>query len=158
MRSKPPIKKPIVWTSEKIQERSMPVTECGCWIWMKSVGGPMGYGMAGRHGRAHRLSWIVHRGPIPEGLNVLHKCDTPSCVNPEHLFLGTHADNMRDSSEKGRQYDRRGEKNPKARITPDQVRMIRECPLSLRKTAAKLGIPFGTVADVRKGRTWSNTL
>jgi hypothetical protein len=64
-----------------------------------------GYGrlaVDGRKTRAHRVAWVVYRGEIPEGLHVLHTCDVPACVNPEHLFLGTHADNMHDRDAKGR--------------------------------------------------------
>jgi hypothetical protein len=79
----------------------------GCWFW---IGGTVrdGYGSIGRGARgagvirAHRLSWLIHYGEIPEGLNVLHKCDNPSCVRPDHLFLGTTADNMEDARNKGR--------------------------------------------------------
>lgn len=79
----------------------------GCWLWNASKDGK-GYGVIGlsvpvrRHGKAHRVSWELHKGAIPAGMAVLHKCDTPACVNPEHLFLGTQADNMRDCSAKGR--------------------------------------------------------
>lgn len=79
-----------------------------CWIWTASKRNK-GYGafvypsLDGDiiQGRAHRFSWEIHFGPIPEGLCVLHKCDIPACVNPEHLFLGTKADNNRDLYEKG---------------------------------------------------------
>jgi hypothetical protein len=77
-----------------------------CWLW---IGGKDkdGYGkfkwVNGKDERAHRFSWLFFRGPIPESLFVLHKCDNTSCVNPDHLFLGTHAMNMGDKKEKGRQ-------------------------------------------------------
>lgn len=77
----------------------------GCWQWKASTTED-GYGRIfgdGRQQRAHRISWEIHKGPIPEGMSVLHRCDNPPCCNPAHLFLGTTADNMADKFAKGRE-------------------------------------------------------
>lgn len=108
-----------------------------CWEW---IGGKarFGYGAFGiKHGEspvpAHRFSWMLTNGPIPDGLWVLHHCDNPPCVNPTHLFLGTREDNMRDMMEKRRHWAHRGfkpitcgEHNGRAKVTSDQVAEIRE--------------------------------
>jgi hypothetical protein len=76
----------------------------GCWLWERAVKGE-GYGHKWYDGKlqsAHRISWQIHRGPIPDGLWVLHRCDVMLCVNPDHLFLGTHQDNVDDKHRKGR--------------------------------------------------------
>lgn len=75
-----------------------------CWHWM-GARNAFGYGRMTHEGRlqvAHRLSWTEANGPIPDGLYALHKCDNPSCINPDHLFLGTYSDNLRDAWAKGR--------------------------------------------------------
>lgn len=80
------------------------VPEAGCWLWMGGAY-PSGYGRmtsGGKNRRAHRGVWELVNGPIPEGLAVCHKCDTPLCVNPDHLFLGSQAANVRDMAAKGR--------------------------------------------------------
>lgn len=91
-------------TKERFLER-VSKTE-SCWIW---VGGRAsnGYGMTrflGKQMGAHRASWLAFRGAIPPKISVLHRCDNPPCVNPEHLFLGTQKENMRDKIQKGREY------------------------------------------------------
>ena len=75
-----------------------------CWMWTGTLN-HKGYGQfwfGTKHHQSHRASWMMHRGPIPDGMWVLHKCDTPSCVNPAHLYLGTHAENMADMVARGR--------------------------------------------------------
>lgn len=89
---------------ERFNSRHIPVPESGCWLWEGAVD-RYGYGKIRdncHRVQAHRVSWILHNGPIPEGLCVLHKCDVPGCVNPDHLFLGTNKDNTQDALKKGR--------------------------------------------------------
>jgi hypothetical protein len=101
------------------------VRESGCWEWVAAVRSRYGVIVVGssRTAKAHRVSWEIHRGPIPAGLKVLHVCDNPPCVNPDHLFLGTQADNLRDMVQKGRA--RGNPIGPVGRFTDEQVNQIR---------------------------------
>lgn len=110
----------------RLYGRCEPVPESGCLIWLGAVEKKFGYGVLVRKPKtwlAHRLSWFLTFGDIPDGSHVLHKCDVPSCVNPGHLFLGTHKDNMADKVKKGK--SGRGERNCRAKLTAEQVIRIR---------------------------------
>ncbi len=109
----------------------MPEPNSGCWIWIGSARsvrhGYLQYGEIRYMKRmmlAHRASWILHKGEIPDGLDVLHHCDTPLCVNPDHLWLGTQKDNVDDMIKKGRKFIARGERAGSAKLTEDEVRQI----------------------------------
>lgn len=91
---------------EKFEKSYMPEPNTGCWLWTLSSNGD-GYGIIFKKRKekkvyAHRFSYQMYKGKIPDGMIVCHKCDTPSCVNPDHLFVGTDGDNVRDCVSKGR--------------------------------------------------------
>jgi len=91
-------------TLTRFMEKFLPEPFSGCWLWEGAVG-DCNYGtmrLNGRKANAHRVAFILFNGPAPEGIEVMHTCDTPLCVNPRHLVLGTHAENMRDMVRKGR--------------------------------------------------------
>lgn len=99
-----------------------------CWEWQGSRKTGHEYGHFTVHSKmrlAHRMSWVFTHGEIPLGLDILHRCDNPPCVNPAHLFAGTHETNMKDMLEKGRANKARGNRHPNAKLTPALVRQIR---------------------------------
>jgi hypothetical protein len=125
-----------------------------CWLWLSSKN-PKGYGHFGKKSRsAHRLSWELTRGPIPNKKHVLHKCDNRACVNPNHLFLGTNADNVRDRVSKGR--GARGVVNGSAKLTEYLVKQILISTEGPRSLGRKLGVRHSTIVSIRQNRTWKH--
>jgi len=101
---------------------------------------------------AHRIAYEQTVGPIPDGLIVCHRCDNPACVNPEHLFLGTHKDNAQDKVAKGRHPI--GEGAPAAKLTERDVVAIRRDPRSHVEVAEAYGMSDWTIKDIRNRRIW----
>jgi hypothetical protein len=134
-----------------------------CWMWTGAKSST-GYGSIGSGRRrdpvlhAHRVSWAMYRGAIPKGMYVLHCCDNRLCVNPEHLFLGTHATNMKDMREKGRQS--RGASRPLAKLTEKQVQEIRQrynqggC--TQREMAIEYGMGQAEISDIITRKKWKH--
>lgn len=134
----------------------------GCWEWPLSCNKQTGYGQfnpTSTHLRAaHRVSYEMFNGLIPEGRLVCHYCDNRKCFNPAHLFLGSHRDNTNDMISKGRWGDKnmvKGEAHHNAVLTTEVVAMIRTSPLSARRLASTLGVNKSTVLRARRGDTWS---
>jgi DNA-binding transcriptional regulator YiaG len=129
----------------------------GCWNWtlQKDRKGYGRIGVGGSPQGAHRLSYELHCGAIPEGEHVLHRCDNPACINPEHLFTGTNAENMADRNAKGRQ--QRGSKHGKAKLVESDVLAIRAATGMPRNALAKqYGISVSTIKAIRAGRHWAH--
>ena len=134
-----------------------------CWEWtgcrLRSGYGQIKWGDKIR--RAHRVSWEIHFGPIPDGLWVLHHCDNPPCVRPDHLYLGTLVDNAQDCVRRGRHYHWRGqgEGHPMARLTEGQVleiRRQRENGLSGHLIARAFGLSKTQVYDIINRKSWAH--
>lgn len=157
----------------------------GCWEWVANRN-PAGYGLLKVEGRmmsAHRLSWELLRGRIPDGIQVLHHCDNPSCIRPDHLFLGTQSDNLNDMVRKGRgltaeqqaairhpkgddhwqrkhpELVKRGTNHHAAKLDDDKVRAIRKAHAEGRtdlQLAREYGVSEGTIHFIVKGQTWKH--
>jgi HNH endonuclease len=162
------------WEADRARARFWELVDtsgtAGCWIWKGSLANRYGY--FGSKVAAHRFSYELHHGPIPDGMCVCHRCDNPPCVNPAHLFLGTYADNNRDAVAKGRQAKgethgsrkhpekwKRGEGHYEAKLTDDAVREMRAlhaAGMGYKSLARRYGISTETAHRAVKKRTWKH--
>lgn len=147
---------------KNIDAYMQPVSESGCWLWMRHCE-HTGYGVVriqGRNWQAHRATWALFYGPIPKDLKVLHHCDTRSCINPSHLFLGTQADNISDMLKKMRGRISYGEAHHKAKLTLEDVELIREKlqhgePIST--LSKQFHVSAHSIRMIKTGRSWTRT-
>lgn len=162
---------------QRLEEKSVLVPLCGCRLWVAAFVPAMGYGVMfyqGRQQYAHRVAWQLAKGPIPSGLFVLHRCDTPACVNVDHLFLGTTRDNVLDMMAKGRARmgppsgDRNpmrlhkgllaGARNGSAKLTAEQVEEIRAAYAGGAKQvvlARLFGVNQPHISRIVRGDAWA---
>ena len=133
----------------------------GCWEWT-AFRMAAGHGLISRGGRgngmalAHRVSWELHNGPIPDGMKVCHRCDNGWCVRPDHLFLGTQADNLADMRAKGRGKGApRGHANHKSRLTEEQARYALTSTEPARTLARRFGVSDTSIRYIRQRRNWA---
>lgn len=150
----------LAWLTDRIVKQPS-----GCWEWQRFK--LRGYGQitvtladgSQTCTKAHRLSWELHVGPIPDGLCVLHRCDNRACCNPDHLFLGTEADNNRDRDMKGRHVALLGENHGMAKLTEDKVyeidRLLSTGAVGAR-IAAQFNVSPSTVSLIRKRKIWKH--
>lgn len=140
----------------------IPEPNSGCWIWLGRVEIRRGQYRYGRvkinrkHYMAHRVFWEQKNGQIPDGMFVLHRCDNMPCVNPDHLFLGTQADNQADMVSKGRSHKRPGEKHPGAILTAKKVLAIRADSRTNKEIAKKYGVSKSAITLIKKRKRWSH--
>ena len=155
--------------SDSLEERFWMKVDSGgeCWEWTGACN-PRGYGKIGnkdKSAESHRVSWELHRGPVPDGLCVLHRCDNRKCVRPDHLFLGTNKENMDDKVAKGRQARPKGEANGQAKLRESDILAIREMHRRHKRRARVarglnrflsrwFGVATQTVYEAACGTTW----
>lgn len=139
----------------RIATQSVPEPNSGCLLWFGCTDG-FGYGRIRAEGgvkkRVHRLVYEMQCEPIPEGLIVRHRCDTPACVNPEHLLLGTLADNVQDKVDRDRQA--KGRASPSAKLTEADVAAIRRDTRPQRVIGADYGVAHSVVGQIKRGQKW----
>lgn len=157
--------------TDRLMTRSIPEPNSGCWLWLGEVNNK-GYGMLSRKESvarilnlpsperlAHRISYITFVGPVLDRLKVLHRCDVRCCVNPEHLFVGTQRDNMKDCAEKGRYVIKRGAERPNATFTVEDIHFLRS-PAATAFSDIELAARYNTdrvsVWRARVGKTYGD--
>lgn len=143
----------------RFELKFIPEPNSGCWLWVGHVHHATDYGwfcISRKPHKAHRVSWMLYRGLINGGLHVCHKCDVQSCVNPDHLFLGTHAENMADMARKGRAAGSLPGTAHNARVSPSDVILIRRSPEPVKVLAKRYGITTASIHNIQNLKTWAH--
>ncbi len=143
---------------QRIERHSIPEPNSGCWLWLMSVNAK-GYAHLRWKQvmmRANRFSWQAYRGPIPEGLHVLHHCDNRLCVNPDHLFLGTNQENVDDRVRKERSARFVGEAHPRAKLTELDVLFIRQSKRTGPELAQVYGVSVSLINHIKTRLIWKH--
>ena len=139
---------------KRFESRIQPEPNSGCWLWDAGYSST-GYGairVKGKQVGAHRVAHELYIGPIPDGMHVCHVCDNRACVNPDHLWLGTSAENAVDKSQKGRAV--LGTKHPKSKLTENQVLEILKDDRPASYVAQKYGVSRQIVWRIKTGKNW----
>jgi len=144
---------------QRFDEKWMPEPNSGCWLWIgaySSFGygqlwGGKSFGVPGNIA-AHQASWIFNRGPIPDGMVIMHKCDNPSCVNPDHLRVGTFKDNTADMLRKNR--SPKGESSYRAILKEADIKVIRDRSIPIKELTKRFGVTKAAIDNIRLRRSW----
>ena len=147
-----------------VEANSIPEPNSGCWLWLGSSS-PDGYGLVGKRQNnapiyAHRVACEAVHGEIPCGMYACHHCDNPSCVNPDHLYIGTPSENISDAYRRKRRSRTNsgtfpeGETHRNAKLNVDAVRFIRKSHEGVASLGRRFGVSMSSISDVRAGRTW----
>lgn len=142
--------------AKRFHDNYIPEPNSGCWLWTGSINNE-GYGQISinmHHMRSNRLAYEVCVGPIPDDMIICHRCDNPSCVNPEHLYAGTHQDNANDKAQRGRGIQ--GETHHQSKLKESDVKFIRSSKEHSRALAAKFCVSPVTIRAIRSRKTWSH--
>lgn len=144
---------------ERLQQK-FTVAPSGCWEWNspRPDNRANTFLYQGTVQIAYRASWKIRNGAIPDGLCVLHRCDNGLCVNPEHLFLGTHMDNRNDMLSKGRDNVAKGERVTSAKLTANDVADIKASKLNGNQLSKIYGVHRRTIYDILDGKTWTHII
>lgn len=151
---------------EKFNERWIGEPNSGCWLWTGDIAnnyGTFAYDSFGPRKRrlksrirAHRLSYLMKHGELSDDLWVLHKCDTPLCVNPDHLFAGTNTDNVKDRQLKHR--NSCGERSGRTHLKDNDIRAIRKSTLNGIAVGKIFGVSRATISKIRRGLAWKHVI
>ena len=155
---------PAHWSAPTREERFWSFVDrndsdpSSCWRWIGNRLGDNGYGRfkSEKLLLAHRVSYEIANGPIPHGMKVLHRCDNPACVRPEHLFLGTLRDNTNDMVSKGRAGWQRGQRQGTAKLTEPDVLAIRRSRAGTLALALRYGVSVQNIRLIRSRQTWKD--